>query len=210
MLPAGAFVRKEAIASAAIAAASFGRTRVYDFLSSKGVVDGSKALAMAVLGDRAAIVRHFQELGADTCTAGTISIALHHDCARVLDYWLDEGLLPDPIDFANQAIHHDAADCFRRVIRHESVAANDALVGHARHGSKPRISAIFNQGCAFVSSEEEPIDARAKATQPEATVTPQPVRYFIRTPSQHIDVDKTTIRFLLYRRVARVFVRREA
>lgn len=210
LLPLSAFSNADAVSSAALKAAGHGRVRVLEFLERKATIDPTAALAQGVLGDRVETVRYYQNKGIDTCTDGTVSIALHHDCARVLAYWLEQGLLKDITPVAHRAVHYDALHCFRQVARLDFIANDASLMGLARHGGKKRIGAYMN--AAAMPETKAATSAIIGTLKPVAQAWRRALKddgYTYLTPSHHIDVDKTTIPFLLYRRAARLVLLRK-
>lgn len=188
-LPKEAFADVESVSAAVVIAASYGRVRALELFAARGVpFDGQSLCYVATLGDRVETLAYFQERGVETCTPETISIAVHHDCARAMNYWIDHGLIDAPIAVASQAIHHDAVDCFRALERVAAVRGDVGLKARARM-SGPRLR-------QYLPADERSIQATYR-TAP---------RYTFRTPSEHIDPNLTTIRFLLYRRFMRMLL----
>lgn len=209
-LPVTAFTDSDAVAAAALVAAGYGRVRVLEFLESKASIDPAAAVAQGVLGDRVETVRYYQQKGIATCTDCMVSIALHHDCARVLAYWLGQDLMRDVSSFAHQAVHHDALHCFRQVERLDIVANDASLMELAKHASKRRIAAYMN--LATLPDTMSANSASIGALRPVKRAQRRAFRdngYTYLTPSHHIDVDKTTIPFLLYRRATRLVLLRK-
>lgn len=176
-------------------AAAHGRVAILEHMAQQGVrLDDTLLLTMGVLGDQVPTMIFLEKRGVATCTPISISVALPHDSARVMRHWLKYDMLQDPVSVAHQSVHHDSLHCFRVLERHPAVKADETLYGYARARAKARIASYL--GAELPSST---------IAGPAAPARPQ---YTYLTPSEHIDPDLTSIRFLLYRRVMRLlFVR---
>jgi hypothetical protein len=194
-LPRETFTDADALAGAVIAAASLGRARVIEHFEAIGCdVDRSIVLNCAVQGDRLAVLLYLESQGVETGTPGTISIALHHDCARVLTHWLDHCVIKNSDELLYRVLHYDALFCFRVIERRAAMSPNGSFHSIIRHHAKGRIREYLEATGALPPADRG---------RPPALARPARPKYTFRTPSGHIDLGKTTIVFLLYRRILR-------
>ncbi|UPY38175.1 hypothetical protein [Sediminicoccus sp. KRV36] len=194
-LPADAFADDSTNAEAALRAAAHGRVPVLELLRERGVVwRRVELIEAAIRGDAAASLAWLQDGELDPVPDWQILAAVEGDCASVMRFWISAGRVEDPVRTASLAARANAICCLRALLTLEAV--------------REALPAIIHDSHSLLMHERFPVPVRTRPAEVRNATPPPPVRrYTYLTPSAEIDVNATTLRFLLYRRVMRLIWR---
>jgi hypothetical protein len=194
-LPDATFQSRQALAEAATAAAENGRVGVLRMLERKGVALDRRALvAVAIRSDEPGVLRWAAEGGPRPIGWEDLRSALVSDAAGVLAYWFSSGLLEPRLDHVKTAVDCGAEGCLRVLARYEWLRPEVRSEVAAKGSS--RLRSLFPN----VAVTE---DAAAQTSLAASVGAERPRRYSYLTPSDEIDVNATTLRFLIFRRIMR-------
>ncbi len=173
-------------------------------------VFSDRSLQLAIENDRVEVVAYFAEHGIPVLREDSAICAAERDAVNVMRYLHEQGVRLRRDKIFEAAIRNDSLDCFNYLIAQvgdfDLKQAEELACRHQSVAILHRLTA-FDLG--FARSELEKIRRNGKLEQLNGhhTKVISIPRYTVRTPSSHINLDQTTIPFLLYRRIARLFIR---
>ncbi|UPY37439.1 hypothetical protein [Sediminicoccus sp. KRV36] len=190
-LPSSAFTDARTNAEAARLAAAHGRVAVLELLRERGVTWRREVLVEAAIrGDAPATLAWLENGEPETVPEWHVLAAVESDAAGVMRLWISAARVADPVWVAHQAAKVNAICCLRALLALEPVREALPRIVHDSHSS--------------LVHERFPVRASQSQDGSDTAGQSRPRKYTYLTPSEEIDVNATTLRFLLYRRLMRL------